>query len=50
MDKKIKKHFGKVADTPKEKKLLGNVLKADKKLDKAVDQDTKVKKNGKSKR
>lgn len=50
MDKQIKKHFAKSADTPKEKKLLGKVLKADKKLDKAVKQDDmkKGKKVGKA--
>lgn len=41
MDKQIKKHFAKLADTPKEKKLLAKELKVDKKLDKAVDQDNK---------
>lgn len=48
MDKAIKKHFGKLAKTTKEKKLLKQELAVDKKLDKAVDQD-KRRKNGKAK-
>lgn len=33
MDKQIKSHFAKAAKTPQEKKLLGTMLRADKKLD-----------------
>ena len=45
MDKAIKSHFAKSAKTPQEKKLLGSMLKTDKKLDTLVDRD-KGKKKG----
>ena len=43
MDKAIKKHFANTAKTPQEKKLLGSMLKTDKKLDAAIDRDKKKK-------
>jgi hypothetical protein len=39
LDKVIKQHFAKAAKTPQEKKLLGSMLKTDKKLDAAIDRD-----------
>jgi hypothetical protein len=41
MDKEIKAHFKKSVKSPKQKKLLKKVLKADEKLDKSVHKDDK---------